>query len=170
PIIDGIGRFRGFTGSGSDLTEKRRSVAEITRLALFDGLTGLANRQRMKLSLDKTLKQSVNPYRPTALFLMDLDRFKAVNDTLGHATGDKMLIRTAALLVAAVGAEDVVARIGGDEFAILHRLSAEEEDASALVDRIFTIAAADCAVPAIRLSIGIALSQRHAQEGDELHA
>ena len=55
PMIDELGRFQGFVGSGRDLTEKRRSEAEITRLALFDGLTGLANRQRMRASLDKTL-------------------------------------------------------------------------------------------------------------------
>ncbi|WP_294239824.1 EAL domain-containing protein [uncultured Sphingomonas sp.] len=119
PIIDSIGRFRGFIGSGSDLTEKRRSEAEITRLALFDSLTGLANRQRMKLSLDKTLKQSVSPYRPTALFLMDLDRFKAVNDTLGHPAGDLLLQLVARRLEQVVGDVGLVGRLGGDEFQIL---------------------------------------------------
>ena len=119
PIIDGIGRFRGFIGSGSDLTEKRRSEAEITRLALFDSLTGLANRQRMKLSLDTMLKQSVSPYRPTALFLMDLDRFKAVNDTLGHQAGDLLLQQVARRLEQAVGDAGLVGRLGGDEFQIL---------------------------------------------------
>ncbi|WP_230481143.1 putative bifunctional diguanylate cyclase/phosphodiesterase [Sphingomonas sp. Leaf21] len=119
PIIDSVGRFRGFIGSGSDLTEKRRSEAEITRLALFDSLTGLANRQRMKLSLDKTLKQSVTPYRPTALFLMDLDRFKAVNDTLGHPAGDLLLQQVARRLEQVVGDVGLVGRLGGDEFQIL---------------------------------------------------
>ncbi|WP_267435418.1 EAL domain-containing protein [Sphingomonas sp. GM_Shp_1] len=119
PIIDGVGRFRGFIGSGSDLTEKRRSEAEITRLALFDSLTGLANRQRMKLSLDKTLKQSLSPYRPTALFLMDLDRFKAVNDTLGHQAGDLLLQQVARRLERVVGDVGLVGRLGGDEFQIL---------------------------------------------------
>ncbi|MCT8001401.1 EAL domain-containing protein [Sphingomonas sanguinis] len=119
PIIDSVGRFRGFIGSGSDLTEKRRSEAEITRLALFDSLTGLANRQRMKLSLDKTLKQSTHPYRPTALFLMDLDRFKAVNDTLGHPAGDLLLQQVARRLERVVGDVGLVGRLGGDEFQIL---------------------------------------------------
>ena len=71
PVTDDMGRFQGFIGSGADLTEKRRSEAEITRLALFDGLTGLANRQRMRLSLDKTLAGQGGPFRPSALFLMD---------------------------------------------------------------------------------------------------
>ena len=88
PLIDPLGHFQGFVGHGSDLTAKRRSEAEITKLAMFDGLTGLANRQRMRLSLDQTLAQGRASYRSTAMFLLDLDRFKAVNDTLGHQTGD----------------------------------------------------------------------------------
>ncbi|MFX6011239.1 hypothetical protein ABTE87_21350, partial [Acinetobacter baumannii] len=72
PVTDALGRFQGFVGSGSDLTEKRRADAEITRLALFDSLTGLANRQRMRLSLDQSLNQPGGMRRPTALFLLDL--------------------------------------------------------------------------------------------------
>ena len=115
PVSDELGRFQGFIGSGSDLTEKRRSEAEITRLALFDGLTGLANRQRMKLSLDQTLaKRGV-----TGLFLLDLDRFKAVNDTLGHQTGDALLQQVAVRLQRAVGDAGLVGRLGGDEFQVI---------------------------------------------------
>ena len=164
---DEIGELaRGLDTLSRASAERERIQRQVEYLAHHDPLTGLVNRVVFAERLATLLLAG----QRIALLAIDLDGFKGVNDTLGHATGDKMLIRTAALLVAAVGAEDVVARIGGDEFAILHRLSAEEEDASALVDRIFTIAAADCAVPAIRLSIGIALSQRHAQEGDELHA
>ncbi|TPG39532.1 EAL domain-containing protein [Sphingomonas koreensis] len=119
PITDERGSFHGFIGSGSDLTEKRRSEAEITRLALFDGLTGLANRQRMKLSLDQTLAQGNGPYRPTALFLLDLDRFKAVNDTLGHQTGDALLQQVGKRLLRAVGDAGLVGRLGGDEFQVV---------------------------------------------------
>jgi diguanylate cyclase (GGDEF)-like protein len=119
PVMDDMGRFQGFIGSGTDLTERRRSEAEITRLALFDGLTGLANRQRMRLSLDKTLHQQAGPYRPTALFLMDLDRFKAVNDTLGHQAGDALLKQVAQRLTRGVGDAGLVGRLGGDEFQVL---------------------------------------------------
>src|SRR5690606_23000507 len=73
PVIDDRGRFVGFIGSGSDLTEQRRSEDEITRLARFDGLTGLANRQQMKYSLEQTLAHSARTYHPTTLFLLDLD-------------------------------------------------------------------------------------------------
>ncbi len=119
PVVDEIGRFQGFIGSGSDLTEQRKSEAEITRLALFDGLTGLANRQRMRLSLDKTLAQNAGPYRATSLFLMDLDRFKAVNDTLGHQAGDALLKQVAQRLQRGVGDSGLVGRLGGDEFKVV---------------------------------------------------
>ncbi|HXH16890.1 MAG TPA: EAL domain-containing protein [Sphingomonas sp.] len=119
PVIDDLGRFQGFIGSGSDLTEQRKSEAQITRLALFDGLTGLANRQRMTLSLDKTLAQQAGPYRATSLFLMDLDRFKAVNDTLGHQAGDTLLKQVAQRLQRGVGEAGLVGRLGGDEFKVV---------------------------------------------------
>lgn len=171
PIIDGIGRFRGFIGSGSDLTEKRRSEAEITRLALFDGLTGLANRQRMKLSLDKTLKQSINPYRPTALFLMDLDRFKAVNDTLGHQAGDLLLQQVARRLEQTVGDVGLVGRLGGDEFQIVlpgidqrERLSSLATDIIATLSRPYDIQGVEVT---IGCSIGIAIAPH---DGDDSQA
>ena len=119
PMLDDAGRFAGFIGSGSDLTERRRSEAEITRLAMFDGLTGLANRQHIRLSLDKTLSQAPGAFRPVALFLLDLDRFKAVNDTLGHQAGDALLKQVAQRLQRGVGDMGLVGRLGGDEFQVL---------------------------------------------------
>jgi diguanylate cyclase (GGDEF)-like protein len=119
PVVDDLGRFQGFIGSGSDLTEQRKSEAEITRLALFDSLTGLANRQRMRISLEKTLAQNTGPYRATSLFLMDLDRFKAVNDTLGHPAGDALLQQVAQRLQRGVGDAGLVGRLGGDEFKVV---------------------------------------------------
>ena len=119
PVTDERGLFHGFIGSGSDLSEKRRSEAEITRLALFDDLTGLANRQRMKASLVETLAQGRQGYSPTALFLLDLDRFKAVNDTLGHHTGDILLRQVAQRLTRVIGDKGLVGRLGGDEFEVV---------------------------------------------------
>ncbi len=119
PILDGLNRFQGFIGNGSDLTEKRKSEAEITRLALFDGLTGLANRQRMRLALDQTLAPQGGGYGSPALLLLDLDRFKAVNDTLGHQTGDALLKQVSQRLLRSVGDAGLVGRLGGDEFQVV---------------------------------------------------
>ena len=119
PLLDDGGTFAGFIGSGSDLTERRRSEAEITRLAMFDGLTGLANRAHMRSSLDKTLAHKPGAFRPVALFLLDLDRFKQVNDTLGHQAGDALLKQVAQRLTRGVGDAGLVGRLGGDEFQLL---------------------------------------------------
>ncbi|MGY2732961.1 EAL domain-containing protein [Sphingomonas sp. UYP23] len=119
PFTDETGQFVGFVGSGSDLTETRRADAEITRLALFDGLTGLANRQRLRLSLEQTLSASSVSPRTSALFLLDLDRFKSVNDTLGHHTGDALLKQVAQRVQRAIGADGLVGRLGGDEFQVI---------------------------------------------------
>ncbi|RZF64355.1 EAL domain-containing protein [Sphingomonas populi] len=118
PVSDADGTFQGFIGNGSDLTERRRAEAEIARLASFDSLTGLANRQRMRQWLDQTLSQALGG-RGTALFLLDLDRFKAVNDTLGHQTGDALLKQVAQRLVRAIGDSGLVGRLGGDEFEVV---------------------------------------------------
>jgi diguanylate cyclase (GGDEF)-like protein len=119
PLHDEHGGFQGFVGHGSDLTEKRRTEAEITRLALHDGLTGLANRERMKAALDGTLSTTGAGYRANALLLLDLDRFKAVNDTLGHQTGDTLLQQVAQRLIRCIGDTGLVGRLGGDEFQVL---------------------------------------------------
>ena len=119
PTTDELGRFQGFIGSGSDLTERRRTDAEITRLALFDSLTGLANRQRLRISLDQMLHQPTGTYRATSLLLLDLDRFKAVNDTLGHQVGDTLLKQVGQRLQRAVGEAGLVGRLGGDEFQVV---------------------------------------------------
>jgi diguanylate cyclase (GGDEF)-like protein len=129
PFTDPYGRFEGFVGTGSDMAAIRQSDAAITRLALFDSLTGLANRQRMRLSLEQTLAKG--DYGGAALFLLDLDRFKAVNDTLGHPTGDALLKQVAARLLHIVGDHGLVGRLGGDEFqVVLPRMGSRGEMAA----------------------------------------
>jgi len=172
PVVDELGRFQGFIGSGSDLTEKRRSEAEITRLALFDGLTGLANRQRMRLSLDKTLHQIAGAYRPASLFLMDLDRFKAVNDTLGHQAGDALLKQVAQRLTRGVGDAGLVGRIGGDEFQVLlpgldnrDTLSTLARDLIKSLSQPYVVGGASVT---IGCSIGIAIAPQHGDDAETL--
>jgi diguanylate cyclase (GGDEF)-like protein len=172
PVFDERGSFHGFIGSGSDLTEKRRSEAEITRLALFDDLTGLANRQRMKQSLDQALAQGAKRYSPTALFLLDLDRFKAVNDTLGHQTGDLLLQQVAKRLLRAVGDKGLVGRLGGDEFEVV--LPGESnrdqlgEVARRIIDSLSQPYFIEGASIAIGCSIGVALAPEDGNSSEAL--
>jgi diguanylate cyclase (GGDEF)-like protein len=116
PIFDERGRFLGFRGIGTDLTEQRRSEQEITRLARFDSLTGLPNRAMMRQTLDEALKNASRRQRGCALFLIDLDRFKNVNDTLGHPVGDALLRQVAQRLTLVMGEHGQIGRLGGDEF------------------------------------------------------
>ncbi len=172
PLIDELDRFQGFIGTGADLTELRRSEAEITRLALFDGLTGLANRQRMRQSLDKTLAQAVDGHRPAGLFLMDLDRFKAVNDTLGHQAGDALLKQVAQRLQRGVGDLGLVGRMGGDEFKLLLPGIAGRQPLAALADDLIAALSQPYAIMGtsvtIGCSIGIAITPEDGTDRDTL--
>lgn len=119
PAYDGFHNFVGFRGSGTDLTEKKRSAENVNRLAQFDSLTGLANRFQMQETLDKILKSRQERERECSVFLLDLDRFKNVNDTLGHPAGDALLKQVSERLQAAVKQKGRVGRLGGDEFEVI---------------------------------------------------
>jgi diguanylate cyclase (GGDEF)-like protein len=172
PIADDVGRFQGFIGSGSDLTERRRADAEITRLALFDGLTGLANRQRMRVSLDQTLHQPGGAHRASALFLLDLDRFKAVNDTLGHQTGDSLLKQVAQRLQRSIGEAGLVGRLGGDEFEVILPGLAQRDRLAALATEVIAALSQpyfiDGSSITIGCSIGIAIAPEHGEDAEKL--
>jgi diguanylate cyclase (GGDEF)-like protein/PAS domain S-box-containing protein len=116
PIFDERGRFLGFRGIGTDLTEQRKSEREISRLARFDSLTGLPNRAMMRQTLDEALRNAAHRQKGCALFMIDLDRFKNVNDTLGHPVGDALLRQVAERLKSVMGNHGQVGRLGGDEF------------------------------------------------------
>ncbi|SEH12550.1 PAS domain S-box-containing protein/diguanylate cyclase (GGDEF) domain-containing protein [Sphingopyxis sp. YR583] len=140
-----------------DLTARKRAELQVEHLATHDALTGLPNRTRFTAMLD-TLMRSGEAF---ALLALDLDRFKAVNDLFGHTAGDAILCRVAALLRDAVAERDLVARIGGDEFLILQRGIAGEEDAQQLVRRILADFARELDITrdpmAVGVSIGVAL-------------
>ena len=157
PRHDEHGNFQGFVGHGSDLTEKRRSAAEITRLAMFDTLTGLANRQRMRLTLDQALQQTARSYRSSALLLLDLDRFKAVNDTLGHQVGDALLKQVAQRLERAVGDLGLVARLGGDEFQVLVTGEGRPERLSELAVKIIADVGQAYFIAGSAITIGVSI-------------
>ena len=116
PLFDSRGRFLGFRGIGTDLTEQRRTEQEVARLARFDSLTGLPNRALMRQTLDEALRNATSRRKGCSLFLIDLDRFKNVNDTLGHPIGDALLRQVADRLKSVMGDHGQVGRLGGDEF------------------------------------------------------
>ena len=118
PHFDALAQFQGYRGIGSDRTDVVRAEARIRHMATHDSLTGLANRQRL---MDRLQAACVAGERgeECCLMLLDLDRFKAVNDGFGHCAGDALLVAVAARLGELVGGTALVARLGGDEFAIL---------------------------------------------------
>ena len=121
PRFDESGSFLGFRGVGSDVTEAHRSADKINRMARYDTLTGLPNRLHITEALGDAMAEA-DRWRGRCAFLMiDLDRFKAVNDTLGHPVGDRLLTRVAERLRSIMTDNEVCGRLGGDEFAVVVR-------------------------------------------------
>ncbi|MFN3726175.1 MAG: putative bifunctional diguanylate cyclase/phosphodiesterase [Allosphingosinicella sp.] len=172
PVVDEAGQFAGFSGYGTDLSAERRSDAEIKRLALSDSLTGLANRARMRNQLDQMLSQLEISKRPIGLFMLDLDRFKAVNDTLGHQTGDQLLKIVAQRLERTVGQVGLVGRLGGDEFQVILTKFNNEAQLERLADAIILALSQPYVINGTNLSIGcsigVALAPNHARDAETL--
>ncbi|MEV4621351.1 EAL domain-containing protein [Asanoa sp. NPDC049573] len=151
-----------------------RLSSEQEHLARLDPLTGLANRKALlaevheQAALHAARAAAGAPDRHFALLLLDLDRFKHVNDALGHAVGDQLLIEVSERLVQAVGPADVVARLGGDEFAIITPRLTDAAGARALADQIVAALAEPVALDGLPLdvagSIGIALFPEHGDD------
>ena len=118
PQFDG-GRFTGYRGVASDVTAATLAGQQVLQLARFDSLTGLANRHMFHEDLDRALQRSAAQASGFALLFIDLDRFKYVNDTLGHDAGDELLKVMARRLSALLRGADRLARLGGDEFVVL---------------------------------------------------
>ncbi len=119
PLFAPDGRFAGFRGTGADITDEYHRGEETERLVRFDSLTGLSNRHRMAHHIEATLTAFKAARRNCAVMMIDLDRFKHVNDTLGHAAGDELLKQVAARLSRAIDRECEIGRLGGDEFQVM---------------------------------------------------
>jgi diguanylate cyclase (GGDEF)-like protein len=160
PKHDTRGRFAGYRGVGSDITDIRLSHDRIAHLARFDPLTGLANRSLLRERLEEALGRATRTRTGCALLFVDLDRFKAVNDTLGHLAGDRLLREVAARLRRAMGAEAHIGRLGGDEFAVVlpESTTAQAEAASrALVATLSEPFDIDGVPVSIGASVGFAI-------------
>ena len=119
-----------------DVTERRNAQLEINRMARFDSVTELPNRRNFEEQLALALRRDGAPGAGLTVMFLDLDDFKQVNDSLGHRTGDKLLVEIASRLRAIIGPGDLVARWGGDEFVILHHHEAGQLANEALAKRI----------------------------------
>lgn len=162
----------GFLGIALDITERLRSRQALETLALHDALTGLPNRHLMRDRAVRGIERARRQGRHFAVLLLDLDRFKQINDTLGHAVGDGVLKAVAAVLRESVRATDTPARLGGDEFVVLLDDLAHPglalQVADKLLARLGQGVSADGRRLAVTPSIGIALWPRHGAHLDAL--
>ncbi|MYM86511.1 EAL domain-containing protein [Rugamonas sp. FT82W] len=170
PLLDRAGRASGIFGISRDVTERKQAEERIERLAHYDVLTGLPNRAQLDERARQAILQAQCASHKLAVMFLDLDRFKDINDSLGHSVGDALLVMLARRLRLTLRADDVVARLGGDEFIFL----LHGDDAAALprvaqkildmVAEPFTIDQHELAVSG---SIGVAL---YPQDGKDLEA
>jgi diguanylate cyclase (GGDEF)-like protein/PAS domain S-box-containing protein len=166
------GAHLGTQGTLRDVTERKRLEALLAEQALNDPLTGLPNRRSFDAVVERLLSQAKRSGELVAVGFVDLDDFKAVNDTHGHQAGDVLLQEVAARLRAAVREGDVVARLGGDEFTLALRELQDEHHARAVAERI----AAAFATPfelgvtslTARASVGVALFPAHGEDPEAL--
>ncbi|TMM50093.1 sensor domain-containing protein [Qipengyuania marisflavi] len=172
PLHNDAGDFIGFRGSALDITDEFRSEEEASRLAQFDSLTGLANRHRMEQRIDSTLTTFRSAKRSAALMMLDLDRFKQVNDTLGHAAGDQLLQQVAERLHAVVAGRGEIGRIGGDEFQLLVPDMDDRGELGEIAKKIIQMLSQPYSVEEgrciIGCSVGIAIAPYDGVEREEL--
>ena len=154
-----------------DITQRRQLESTLERLAVHDPLTELANRTLFFDRLHQAMQAGQRDRRQLALVMLDVDRFKAVNDTYGHLVGDQVLRRLAQRLRAPLRASDTVARLGGDEFAWILPGVAGREAAAQMVSKLLTRVGHLTVGPQriqVRVSAGLALHPDHGQDVDTL--
>ncbi len=172
PMLDENGTFLGFRGVGSDVTEQRESDEKIAYLARYDTLTGLPNRLMLTEALAEAMRYAQQWRTRCALLMIDLDRFKAVNDSLGHLVGDELLAQVAKRLKGLMSENELCGRLGGDEFAIVIRDASDR----ARVDRVARAVIEHLSLPYevehhtlyVGASVGSALGPRDGQTVETL--
>ncbi|HET9077719.1 MAG TPA: EAL domain-containing protein, partial [Acidimicrobiales bacterium] len=156
-----------------DITERKKLEATMTRQALYDSLTGLANRRLLVERLESAIVRSSGGGAAHALVFVDVDRFKAINDSLGHVTGDALLVAVGARLRQALGPAALVARFGGDEFVVLVEGVNDPDEAGAVARRICAAVEEPLVLDdgyeiVASLSVGIALTEPGQSADDAL--
>ena len=139
PISDAKGEAIGFRGIIRDVTEKKKAEETIHHLAYHDFLTGLPNRLLFSDRLNVAMAQARRQRVKIALMLLDLDKFKAINDTLGHETGDILLRKVGKRLTELVREGDTAARMGGDEFILLLHNITDDKDVAVIATKVLDV-------------------------------
>jgi len=135
-VRDANGQVLHYISVFADITHLKTHAAELDRVAHYDSLTGLPNRRLLSDRLQQTMQRSARSGKASAVCFLDLDGFKAINDQLGHAAGDQLLVGVAEHLKAALRGEDTLARLGGDEFVILLSEVSSLKEGAIILDRV----------------------------------
>jgi len=153
PVFDAAGKLAGYRGTGADVTARKQAEERIQYLATRDALTGLPNRLLLADRANQAILSAARSRGGLALLYLDLDRFKLVNDSLGHATGDALLRAVAERLGATLRRDDTLARLGSDEFALLWNGLKGADDAATLAQRALSILARPFTIEGRTLSV-----------------
>jgi diguanylate cyclase (GGDEF)-like protein/PAS domain S-box-containing protein len=171
PDFAADGRVDGFYAMGVDITPQKLAEQALSKQARQDSLTGLANRRHFEERLGQALERSARSGAPVALMCLDVDRFKQLNDSLGHAGGDAVLVQFARRLETCVRGIDLVARLGGDEFVVLLEQVESADVPEQIAQRLVQVMAQPMRVEGrdvwVTTSIGIGYAQ-HPRDGDTL--
>jgi diguanylate cyclase (GGDEF)-like protein len=172
PDVDTDGKVSGFHMLSFDISQLKRAEHELSLLARHDSLTGLPNRRHFDEQFAMTVARQRRSKRPIALLYLDIDQFKEINDSLGHSAGDDVLREFAQRLKGTLRATDFVARIGGDEFAVLLEEVDTPEIAQLVASKLIVAMRRDITTEGnevhVTTSIGIAFCRRVTCSQDEL--
>ena len=161
-----------FVRTFSDVSSRHRAHAKAEKLASEDSLTGTANRRVFSQALSRLASDDIEPGSGFAILSLDIDRFKTINDTMGHGVGDQLLQQVAQRLKQSLRPQDIVARLGGDEFAVLLSAICDEQAPATVAGRLLDVLSRPYDIESHRLmitvSIGIAVSKKDGESESEL--
>lgn len=172
PLHSRTGKVTGYLGAISDISELKKAHLQMENLALYDALTGLANRRLFKNRLSKAIKSSERDKSSLALMFLDMDHFKRINDSMGHDAGDLLLKEVAKRLSEQVRQQDTVSRIGGDEFTILLPALKHTNEVTSVAEKILSVFAEPIRIHGqdiqISMSIGVTLAPKDSTDANIL--
>ena len=172
PLVDSNGRYRGRIWYFRDITDRKVADERVKFLAYYDALTGLPNRTLFRDRMSKALASARRQKHKVAFLFLDLDRFKDINDSLGHSVGDLLLQEVAERLKAWGRAQDTIARVGGDEFLIMLTHVKDSLDAAVAAERLMDTMCRPFAIQGhsltISCSVGISVFPEHGADGEAL--